>query len=199
MVNLQTITGMSYLNTSEVTNMAWMFGFCTNMTSLDVSHFNTANVTNMAGMFTTCSNLTSLDLSSFNTANVTAMQSLFYDCTGLRTIYAGSGWSTNAVTSSYYMFNNCTNLVGGMGTTYDANYKDKTYAHIDGGPSNPGYFTAAFTPGDVNGDNQVNIADVTALVDLLLSGGSAAGADVNGDGQVNIADVTALVDILLAN
>ena len=32
-------------------------------------------------------------------------------------------------------------LVGGLGTTYNSSYVDKTYARIDGGRSNPGYFT----------------------------------------------------------
>lgn len=53
-------------------------------------------------------------------------------------------------------------------------------------------------PGDVNSDGIVNIADVTTLIDILLSGGTApATADVNGDGVKNIADVTALIDQLL--
>ena len=61
---------------------------------------------------------------------------------------------------------------------------------IDGGSS--------FIIGDVNGDNNVNISDVTALIDLLLSGGvTPDAADVNGDHGVNIADVTALIDKLL--
>ena len=53
----------------------------------------------------------------------------------------GNDWSTAAVTNSNYMFKYCTSLVGGQGTTYDENHVDKTYAHIDGGTSNPGYFT----------------------------------------------------------
>ena len=53
--------------------------------------------------------------------------------------------------------------------------------------------------GDVNNDNNVSIADVTALIDVLLSGGAApATADVNGDNNVSIADVTALIDLLLS-
>ena len=52
--------------------------------------------------------------------------------------------------------------------------------------------------GDVDGDGQVSIADVTALIDILLTGSEApAAADVDGDGQVSIADVTSLIDILL--
>ena len=55
---------------------------------------------------------------------------------------------------------------------------------------------------DINGDNLITIADVTALVNIIL-GKSTEGqfrpqaADVNGDGLVTIADVTALVNIIL--
>ena len=201
MTNLQSITGLSYLNTSEVTNMAWMFGGCTVLTSLDVSHFNTSKVTLMYYMFGFCENLTSLDLGSFNTSKVTNMYNMFYRCSNLRTIYVGNGWNMAAVTSSSDMFLNCSSLVGGQGTTYDANHVDKAYAHIDGGPSNPGYFTDknASLRGDVNGDGSVNISDVTALIDLLLGGGiSNPAADCNQDSSVNISDVTALIDYLLS-
>ena len=202
MLNLESITGMSYLNTSEVTEMAWMFYGCSGLTSLDLSHFNTSKVTSMDIMFHDCSNLINLDLSSFNTSNVTDMSNMFSYCQSLRTIYVGSGWSTAAVATSNNMFNNCASLVGGKGTAYSStNPKDKTYAHIDGGPSNPGYFTAKqdFQRGDVNGDGNVTISDVTALIDLLLGGGTInnPAADCNGDSNVTISDVTALIDYLL--
>jgi hypothetical protein len=126
---------------------------------------------------------------------------MFADCTNLRTIYVGSGWSTAAVNDSQSMFKDATALVGGQGTTYDANHVDKAYAHIDGGPSNPRYFTDknAALRGDVNGDGNVTISDVTALIDLLLGGGtiSSPAADCNGDSHVTISDVTALIDYLL--
>jgi len=52
--------------------------------------------------------------------------------------------------------------------------------------------------GDVDGDGVVAIKDVTALIDLLLSGAEApAGADCDLDGEVAIKDVTALIDYLL--
>ena len=53
--------------------------------------------------------------------------------------------------------------------------------------------------GDVNHDHAVNISDVTALIDYLLSDASLAPAeaDVNGDENVNISDVTTLIDMLL--
>ena len=66
---------------------------------------------------------------------------------------------------------------------------------FDNGPAVHGYET-----GDVNHDKDVNIADVTILIDYLLGGGDICliCADVNGDNGVNIADVTALIDMLLS-
>jgi len=57
-------------------------------------------------------------------------------------------------------------------------------------------FTAIM--GDVNGDGEVNISDVNAVIDLILSGGSSQSADVNGDNEVNISDVNAVIDIILS-
>ena len=52
-------------------------------------------------------------------------------------------------------------------------------------------------PGDVNGDGEVNIADVNALIDQILSGVSSPEGDINGDGEVNIADVNAVIDMIM--
>ncbi len=55
--------------------------------------------------------------------------------------------------------------------------------------------------GDANGDGKVNIADVTELINLLLSGDAEVGngcVDVNADGVLNISDVTALINHLLS-
>ena len=57
--------------------------------------------------------------------------------------------------------------------------------------------------GDVNGDGYVNVADVTALISLVLGGNATAAshpaADVNEDGVVNIGDVTTLISLVLSN
>ena len=230
MTNLTTLLGYGYLNTNEVTNMNWMFGACSSLTSLNVRNFNTSNVTTMASMFYGCSGLTSLDLSKFDTSNVTDMSAMFYGCSWLetidlssfntaslvgsytmfygcnhlQTIYAGSGWSTASIAISSNMFFGCFGIVGGQGTTYDENHTDKAYARIDGGSSNPGYFTGKFEflRGDVNDDGSVSIGDVTALIDYLLSGDGSgvnvAAADCNNDNGVSIGDVTALIDFLLS-
>ena len=192
---------LSSFNTEKVTQMRKMFYGCSSLTSLDVTGFNTKNVTDMSIMFRECTNLPNLNLSSFNTEKVTQMDYMFYKCSTLTNIIVGSEWNTDAVTNSSSMFGNCTNLVGGAGTTYDAAHKDKEYAHIDGGESNPGYFTSADKLGDVNGDGFVNIADAQAMVSYIL--GTYEGtfnvnlADMNNDGVIDIFDVTLVVNITL--
>ncbi len=67
----------------------------------------------------------------------------------------------------------------------------KIGTNVSGGQTGPA--------GDVNGDNEVNIADVNALIDKILSGNQDKVADVNGDGEVNIADVNAVINLILSN
>ena len=183
-----------------------MFEGCSGLDSLDLSGWNTANATSMRSMFSNCSSLNSLNLSGWNTANVTNMRQMFQGCSKLTTIYAGDDWTNEGVTNSYNMFWGCTKLKGGMGTTYnESNPMDKTYAHIDGGPSNPGYFTAKSTAlrGDVNNDGVVNITDVTLLINATLNENYSSidsnNADINGDGVINITDVTMLINLALGS
>ena len=86
LTKLETITGLEYLNTENVTDMGHMFYSCSSLTSLDVTHFNTAKVTNMLAMFYSCSALTSLDVTHFNTANVTNMSRMFSSCSSLTSL-----------------------------------------------------------------------------------------------------------------
>ena len=52
--------------------------------------------------------------------------------------------------------------------------------------------------GDVNNDGVINIADVNAIINIILGGsGDTTAADVNGDHQVNIADLNVVIDIIL--
>ena len=71
----------------------------------------------------------------------------------------------------------------------------KEFANIEG-------VSTGLMIGDTDGDGKVSIADVTALIDCLLSGDlteiNAVNADVDGDGRISIADVTELIDRLLA-
>ena len=100
---------LSKWDTSKVTNMNYMFGFCNNLTSLDLSNWDTSQVTSMSYMFYNC-NLTSLDLSNFNTSNVTDISSMFSSCRNLTSLDL-SGWDTSQVTNMSSMFQYCEKLV----------------------------------------------------------------------------------------
>ncbi len=133
-------------DTSQVTDMSEMFFQCNKLQTLNVGSFDTSHVTSMYQMFYHCSKLGSLDLSSFNTAKVTNMSRMFLTCDSLASVTVGDNWSTANVTDSTDMISGCDNLTGGAGTAYnDSNPKDKTYAHVDGGTVDPGYFTSTNT------------------------------------------------------
>ena len=107
--SLKTID-LSYLDTSNTTNMYQLFFNCKSLTELDLSPLNTASVTNMSNMFSYCSSLTELDLTPLNTANVTNMSAMFYYCSSLTKINL-STLNTSKVTTMRSMFNNCSSLV----------------------------------------------------------------------------------------
>ena len=129
------IEGLENLDTSDVTNMSYMFGGCSALTAIDLSHMNTKNVTNMSSMFASTNletidvssfdtsslirlhqmfsnnpKLTRIDLSTFKTDNVTDMSALFWNDTSLNYVNFNN-INTSKVTTLYALFDNCTSLV----------------------------------------------------------------------------------------
>ena len=54
--------------------------------------------------------------------------------------------------------------------------------------------------GDLNGDSEINIADVNVLIDILMASGEPSCpilADSNADGEINIADINKIIDLIL--
>ena len=132
---------LRYFDTSKVKSMKWMFLNCYALTKLDFTSFDTSNVTDMNGMFYSC-NMQVLDLSTLNTQSVNDMYNMFHHCIYLKTIYVSNTFTIDSVTTSDNMFRECWALVSGAGTHFDQNNaNDATYAHVDGGKDNPGYFT----------------------------------------------------------
>ena len=143
--DLSELTSIYFSNfdVGMVRNMIGMFFHCIKLADVkNIASWNTESVTDMQYAFYECYSLTTLDFSSWNTASVTDMTHMFYRCSKLVSIYAGSGWNTDNVTDSTVMFQSCEKLSGGAGTSYDRAHIDKTYARIDGGAENPGYFTS---------------------------------------------------------
>ena len=151
---LETITGLEYLNTANVTDMSYMFSSCSSLTSLDVTHFNTANVTDMHCMFEDCSSLTSLDVTHFNTANVTDMESMFSSCSSLTSLDV-SHFNTANVTNMSYMFSICVALTSLDVTNFDtANVTDMTRMFMD---------CSSLTSLDVTNFNTANVTDMSYM------------------------------------
>ncbi len=97
------------LDTTNVTDMSYMFWGCSTVQALDLSSFNTANVTDMHGMFRVCKNLTTLTMSGFNTSNVTDMSRMFAACEKITDLNVSS-FDTSSVTNMHHMFAVCDKL-----------------------------------------------------------------------------------------
>ena len=51
--------------------------------------------------------------------------------------------------------------------------------------------------GDVNADGEVDVRDITELIDIIMNSGQSAAADVNNDGEIDVRDITGLIDIIM--
>ena len=151
---LETITGLKYLNTANVTDMSYMFYSCSSLTSLDVTHFNTAKVTDMESMFSSCSSLTSLDVSHFNTANVTNMSYMFSNCVALTSLDV-TNFDTANVTDMTRMFMYCSSLTSLDVTNFNtANVTDMSYMFAN---------CAALTSLYLTNFNTANVTDMERM------------------------------------
>ncbi|EMF0243485.1 BspA family leucine-rich repeat surface protein [Enterococcus hirae] len=105
LTNVTEIEGLSQLDTSNVTDMSYMFFGMSSVTGLDVSSFDTSNVTNMYDMFYNLSRVTSLDVSGFDTSKVKNMYGMFNGMSSVKSLDLSS-FDTSNVTSMSYMFTN---------------------------------------------------------------------------------------------
>ena len=127
LTKLETIKDLKYLNTEQVTNMSYMFSYCSALTSLDLSNFNTAKVRDMSYMFFRCSALSSLDLSNFNTAIVTNMSYMFFNCANLSSLDL-SNFNTAIVSDMSLMFGGCSVLSSlDLSNFYTKEVRDMSY------------------------------------------------------------------------
>lgn len=160
-LQLTEIKGIKNLNTSNVSDMAYMFAGCSKLKSVDLTYMyspyvkdmsymfcncsslktvylnglNTSNVEDMKHMFEFCTSLGYLDLSSFNTQKVKNFERMFYECRSLKAIYASPKFvvvnSPNLI-SKAEMFSRCYKLAGET-NSYNPAHVNGDYAKIDGG------------------------------------------------------------------
>ena len=99
------VLNVSSFDTSNVINMSYMFRG-ENIKSLDLSSFDTSKVKDMSHMFDYCRYLKDIDASSFDTFNVTDMSYMFADCNSINMLNVSS-FDTSRVTDMSYMFKCC--------------------------------------------------------------------------------------------
>ena len=112
----------------------------------------------------------------------------------------GNGYLTTS-NGNVIVSESCTDLcrAGMFVSTNESNYLVRFFNEASGSSSD--YMTVRYDY--QNGDGEVNIKDVSALIDYLLTGDTEgvnlANADMSQDGEVSIKDVSALIDYLLEN
>ena len=169
------------------------FGACTGLTTVTIPN---SVISIGYGAFEDCSGLTSVSIGN----SVTFIDfSTFFGCIGLKsvtclavkppTIYSDTFDSANYSNATLY-------VPDGSVIAYITASNWKNFNNIRPINEQPGELR-----GDVDGDGNVGIADVTFLIDYILTGNatgiSVMSADVDGNGSVDIADVTALIDYIL--
>ena len=73
-------------NTSNATNMGYMFAGCSSLLELDLQSFDTQKAYTMRSMFRKCTNLKVINISQFDTSNVQNMTGMFYQCNSVESL-----------------------------------------------------------------------------------------------------------------
>ncbi|SFZ74804.1 surface protein [Lactococcus chungangensis CAU 28 = DSM 22330] len=189
--NLDNVEGLTYWNTSNVTNMSQMFmdsgikrsggGWTLLYLPTNGNAWNVSNVTNMAGMFSGANRLTGLDTTGWDTSKVTSLNSMFYNATALQNIAGIANWNTSAVTNMGATFRNASKLTSLDLSGWDtAAVTDMTY--LFNGTSNLltsidmrnatfaqsiGVYGSMFTNNNLGLTMTVKDADAQALINSL--------------------------------
>ncbi|MFK4566292.1 BspA family leucine-rich repeat surface protein [Enterococcus sp. UD-01] len=108
LTNLTAIDGLNLLDTSNVTNMFYMFNFV-GVSQLDLSSFDTSKVTDMRAMFANARLLTTLAPTTFDTRSVTSFMGMFYHNYSLEKLDISS-FTIASSTETRNMFFENTNL-----------------------------------------------------------------------------------------
>ena len=178
--NCRGLTSITFPN-SLTTIGEEAFGECTGLTTLTIPGSITALDD---GAFWGCSGLTDVYSYIADLSNVKSGSTLFW-------VWSGS-WIPEEK-DSYDYSGRTLHVLQGKADAYRAHEMWSPYFGqiVDDlmpvGPS-----------GDVNGDLEINIADVNAVINIILGeNDDNTTADVNGDGEINIADVNAIIDMIL--
>ena len=202
----------SELTHIEIPNSVTMIVECAFLECTGLDNIVIPNSVTVIGWaaFQGCTGLTSINIPN----SVTLIGSwAFYDCTGVTSVTIGNS-VTSIEESAFCGMSKLARVVCQATTPPDIDYAFSSYEiatlfvpaesiesyrdHEEWGQFMRIVPFIGAGPGDINGDGNIAISDVTGMIDLLLSGDDLPEwADVSGDGNVTIADVTIIIDMLL--
>ena len=187
------------------------FQNCTSLTNINFPHslivigsnaFSETSITSVVlpnslkeiwdNAFSECTSLTTLSIP----ANIREVRCYsFLDCVNLETIRSYVVDPDDAYFETYCFMgvpkSTCVVYVPkGSLAAYQNHHIWREFTHIVEMPDG--------LKGDVNGDGEVTVADVNAVINIILGGnGNTVAADVNGDHEISIADVNIIINIIL--
>lgn len=188
-------TGLTSVKFSNSLNSIWIrqsaFSGCTGLTDLEfpdstyISHFAFEGCTGLTSVTFRCTNFSWLGQEPFKgCTNLMSVTS-----TGIKPPQCPYDWSRDAFSTETYQ----------EGTLYVPEEALGKYREADGWRKFANIKSIALNNCDVNGDGQVNIADVNSEIGVILSSGTDVMKDVNGDGKINIADINAIINHILSS
>ncbi len=203
--SVTTIGNSAFYNCSQLTNVDipnsvttignGAFMYCSGLTNLDIP--NTVNYIGQ-GAFSYCTDLTNVTIPN----SVTHIEEeAFSCCWALTDVYSHitdlsnvtSGDNLFMIDDSDYDYSGRTLHV--PEGTVDAYQDDWRWSRFFGQIVEMEPETVLI--GDVNGDGEVNLADINAIVDIILGvNDDTTAADVNDDGEINIGDLNAIINII---
>lgn len=154
-VNLKTID-VSNFDTSKVTTMTYMFDNCDSVIELDISNWDTSSLSDMSYMFNSSYRLQRVNLKGINTQKVTTVNSLFYGCQQLQSIDL-SDFDTSSLTTARRILRGCGNLQTANVTNFLKGTNVDVYE----------YFSQCYKLGEIIGINTWDTSLITSMDSLF--------------------------------
>jgi len=150
--SLKKVIGLENLDTSQVTNMSYMFSE-TDVSIFDFNFLNMDHVQNVSYMFSGSTGLSNLDLSQLDTSQITDMSYMFANCTELNNLDF-SKLDTSHVTNMSYMFSGSSGLDS-------LNFSNLDTSHVT---NMSGMFSSSgFTGSGLSDFDTSNVTDMSSM------------------------------------
>ena len=182
-------SGCTGLTSVTIPNSVTEIGYsafygCTGLTSITIPN----SVTEIGwSAFKGCTSLTSVTIPN----SVTEIGDMAFEgCTGLKKIYSLNPVPPVIYEGTFETYHTDLFVPKGCYLKYKEAEYWKNFTFIS---------EINVETGDIDGDGEINVGDVTAHINKLLNAASYDDAvcDINGDGEVNVTDVTSLINMIL--